>query len=150
MKKIAIILSVVMACIATSCVKPFEEPNAIALDNYEVNLPKSVSDTSEPVHYAHISSNGNWTAKLELADDATTWCWLQEYYIDAKGNQVNVATPVSAFEGMEEEGRWNQVKGSGTVYLPIRFLTASANRYGVLIVTNTDTGDQVIMRITQK
>ena len=149
MKKIAIILSLVVAYIATSCVKPFEEPNTIATDNYEVNLPKSVSDTSEPVHYAHISSNGNWTAKLEL-EDGNSWCWLQEYYLDANGNQVNVVTPISAFDGMEEMGRWNKVKGSGSLYLPIRFVTSSINRYAVLILTNTDTGDKVIMRITQK
>ena len=149
MKKIAIILSLVVAYIATSCVKPFEEPNTIAADNYEVNLPKSVSDTSEPVHYAHISSNGNWTASLET-QDGNSWCWLQEYYLDAKGNQVNVVTPISAFDGMEDMGRWNKVKGSGSLYLPIRFVTSSINRYAVLILTNTDTGDQVIMRITQK
>ena len=149
MKKIAIILSVVMACIATSCVKPYEHPT-LALDNFEVNLPLSVSDTSEPIYYAHITSNGNWTAKLELEDAATTWCWLQEYAIDKDGNRYEVVTPISCFEGMEGMGRWNKVQGSGSVWLPIRFLTAPKARYALLIVTNTDTGEICKMRITQK
>lgn len=149
MKKIAIILSIMMACVATSCVKPFEYTIGLALDNHEVNIPKSVADTTEPIHYAHITSNGKWEATL-VTEDGNSWCWLQEYYIDANGNKVKVVEPVQAYDGMEEMGRWTKVKGKGTLWLPIAYVTASANRYATLTVRNTSTGEVCQMRITQK
>lgn len=150
MKKIAILLSLVVAFVFASCEKRFEfDKNSISLDNAEVNLPKSVSDTAEPVHYAKITTGGSWEATLETAN-GNSWCWLQEYYIDAKGEKVQVVEPVQSFEGMEEMGRWNKVKGNGTVWLPIGYVTASANRYAVLTVRHTGTGEIVRMRITQK
>lgn len=149
MKKIAFILSVVVAYVAVSCVKPFEYSITLALDNTEVNIPKSVADTTEPIHYARITSNGNWEATL-VTENGDAWCWLQEYYTDVNGNKVYHVTPVSAFEGMESMGRWNKVQGSGTLWLPIVYVTASANRYALLTVRNTDTGEVCKMRITQK
>ena len=153
MKKIAILISVIMACIATSCnkVRTFDPSIVLSLDNAEVNLPKSVSDTAEPVHYIHITSNGKWEATLET-QDGNSWCWIQEYYLDSKGNKVFVAEPLEAFDGMEEMGRWNKVKGNGSVYLPLYYVTANANRYGILKVRRTDTNkaEVVTMRITQK
>ena len=82
--------------------------------------------------------------------DGNSWCWLQEYFLDAKGNKVYVATPLASFEGMEEAGRWNKVKGKGTVYLPLHYVTASANRYGILRVRLVGTDEVAVMRITQK
>lgn len=151
MKKIAIILSVVVACIATSCVKPYKEPNALTLDNTEVNLPKSVSDTSDPVHYVHITSNGSWTAKLETEDN-NSWCWLEDSYVNTSGNRVKVVKGVTYVSGYPVEGmtdRFVEVKGSGSVYLPLHYLTANSNRYAVLIVTHSS-GKQYVLRITQK
>lgn len=149
MKKIAFILSVMVASIALSCVKPFEYSIPLALDNFEVNIPKTVADTTEPIHYIHITSNGNWEATL-ITENKDAWCWLQDYYVDAYGNYVYHVTPISAFEGLAEMGRWNVVQGSGTLYLPLVYTTAAVNRYAKLIVRNTDTGDVREMRITQK
>lgn len=150
MKKIAIILSLVVAFVLVSCEKHYEfDKNTISLDNAEVNLPKSVSDTAEPVHYIHITTGGEWEATLET-QDGNSWCWIQEYYVDTKGQNVYVATPLESFEGMEEMGRWNKVKGKGTVYLPLCYVTANANRYGVLKVRLIGTDEVAVMRITQK
>lgn len=152
MKKIAILLSLVAAFVLVSCdnERLFEyDKDTIKLDNAEVNLPKSVSDTAEPIHYVHITTGGEWEATLETAN-GNSWCWIQNYYVDAKGQNVYVATPLESFDGMEEMGRWCKVKGSGTVYLPLGYLTASANRYGVLKVRLINTGEVVTMRITQK
>lgn len=147
MKKIALILTVVVAFVATSCQNDFKPTITLACDNQEVNIPKSVSDTAEPVHYARITSNGRWEATLET-ENGNSWCWLREYYTDSKGNKVNVVTPISSFEGME--GRWNKVKGKGTVFLPICYVTSSSTRYALLTVRNTDTGESIQLRITQK
>lgn len=148
MKKIVIILAAMVACLATSCQKPFEY-TVFALDNQEVNLPKTVSGVSEFVYYAHITSNGPWEAKLETAD-GNSWCWLQEYYVDSKGAKVKVVEPIQSFEGMEEMGRWNVVRGDGTIWLPVRFVTTTVNRYATLTVRRTDTGEVKVLRIVQK
>ncbi len=150
MKKIAIILLLMMACIATSCVEPYKESNTLVFDNNEVSLPYSVKDGD--IHYLHITSNGSWTAKLETAD-GNSWCWIQDYfevYNGGNAEKVQVVTPLSSFEGMEEMGRWNKVQGSGSVYMPLRFVqNANKWRYAVLIVTNIDTGEERILRIRQ-
>ncbi len=147
MKKIVIILSVIVAFVASSCQNTFDPTITLALDNQEVNIPKSVSDTAEPVHYARVTSNGRWEATLET-EDGNSWCWLREYYTDAKGKKVNVVEPISHFDGME--GRWNKVKGKGTVWLPLCYVTSSTTRYAVLTVRNIKTGEVKQLRITQK
>lgn len=149
MKKIAIILSVMVACLATSCQKPFEYTLSIAFDNQEVNLPKTIANKTDFVHYIHIVSNGEWEATLETAD-GNSWCWLQEYFVDSEGGQVKVVEPVQSFEGMEEMGRWNVVRGKGTLWLPLRFVTTTVARYATLTVRRTDTGEIKQLRITQK
>ena len=145
MKKIAIILSVVVAFVATSCVKPYEE-HSNSLDNFEVNIPKSVSDTADPIHYIHITASGSWTAVLST-QNGNAWCWLEEAYINPQGEPVKVVTGVDTFDDME--GRYKKVTSSGTVYLPLHYTTTATNRYATLVVT-FGSGKQEIMRITQK
>lgn len=151
MKKIFILL--IAAVAAVSCDlsdRTFKPSIPLALDNYEVNLAKSVADTAEPTHYCRITSTGPWEATIET-QTGDVWCWLQEYAVDVNGKTYYVATPLEAFEGMEEMGRWSKVQGEpGTTWLPIRFLTSSVNRYAAVTVRNLDTGDIKVLRITQK
>lgn len=131
--------------------KTEDDTPALALDNTEVNIPKSVSDTADPIHYVHITSNGSWTAKLET-QDGNFWCWLEDSYVNAGGNRVKIVKGVTYVDGYPAEGmtdRFVEVKGSGSVYLPLHYITASANRYATLTVTHSS-GKQCVLRITQK
>ena len=148
MKKLSIILAIVFAAVMTSCVG-YEPSIELDTDNFELQLAKSPG-SEEPIYYARISSNGEWEATLET-ESGDVWCWFQDYYVDAKENKVQVVTPVQAFEGMEDMGRWNKVKGSGTVWLPIRYGTADAERHAVIMIRRTDGVDKkCAMFITQK
>ena len=151
MKRLSIIIAIVFATsLLASCKRGYEPSIPLATDNFELQLPKSIANVEEPIYYARISSNGEWEAKLET-ETGDTWCWFQEYYLDAKGNKVKVVTPVQAYDGMEEQGRWNRVKGSGTVWVPLRYLTTDSERHAVMMIRRTDGVDvQCEMFITQK
>lgn len=151
MKKILLLLIAAVAVVSCDLSdRTFKPSISLAVDNLEVNLPKSVADTAEPTHYCRITSTGRWEATLET-QTGDVWCWLQEYATNIKGETYYMATPVEAFEGMEEMGRWSKVQGEkGTTWLPIRFLTSSVVRYGALTLRNLDTGEVLVLRITQK
>ena len=151
MKKILLLLIAAVAVVSCDLSdRTFKPSIPLAVDNLEVNLPKSVADTSEPTYYCRVTSTGRWEASIET-QTGDIWCWLQEYANDVKGNRYEVATPIEAFEGMEEMGRWSKVQGeAGTTWLPIRFLTSSVVSYGAVTLRNLDSGEVLVLRITQK
>ncbi len=151
MKKILLLLIAAVAVVSCDLSdRTFKPSISLAVDNLEVNLPKSVADTSEPTYYCRVTSTGRWEASIET-QTGDVWCWLQEYANDVNGERYEIATPLEAFEGMEEMGRWSKVEGkSGTTWLPVRFLTSSVTRYGALTLRNLDTGEVLVLRITQK
>lgn len=151
MKKILLLLIAAVAVVSCDLSdRTFKPSIPLAVDNLEVNLPKSVADTSEPTYYCRVTSTGRWEASIET-QTGDIWCWLQEDANDVKGNRYEVATPIEAFEGMEEMGRWSKVQGeAGTTWLPIRFLTSSVVRYGAVTLRNLDSGEVLVLRITQK
>lgn len=167
MKKISIILSVLFAaCVATSCVKPFEYSISLALNNYDLSLPKSTGNINGNIHYIQITSTGEWEATLEHAKEGEIWCWLQDYYMqdvkDANGSvikdensnpiqeKVYVANGVKIFEGGSDT-QFCVVRGSGTVFLPMGYMDNNGTtvRYATFSVRRLDTGETKIMNITQ-
>lgn len=151
MKKIFLLLIAAVAVVSCDLSdRTFKPSISLAVDNLEVNLPKSVTDTSEPTYYCRVTSTGRWVASIET-QTGDVWCWLQEYANDVNGNRYEIVDPLEAFEGMEEMGRWSKVEGkAGTTWLPIRFLTASVVRYAALTLRNLDSGEVLVLRITQK
>lgn len=152
MKRLSIIIAIVFATsLLISCKRGYEPTIELATDNFELQLPKSLTNVEEYVYYARVSSNGEWEATLELELDGESWCWFQEYYVDAKGNKVQVVTPVQAFDGEEETRKWCKIKGSGTVWVPIRYVTTASERHAVMMLRRTDdVKKQCVMYITQK
>ena len=167
MKKIAIILSVVFAaCVMTSCQKPFEPTISLALNNFELSLPKTTGVLSGNIHYIQITSTGPWEATLETAREGEIWCWLQDYYgvpkKDENGvtmkdefdntimDRVYVAEGVEIFVGGSEE-QFCKVKGTGTVFLPMGYMDNNGGslRYATFSVRRTDTGETRSMSISQ-
>lgn len=151
MKRLSIIIAIIVATsLFSSCKRGYEPTIELATDNFELQLSKSPT-AEEPIYYARISSNGSWEATLEIELQGESWCWFQEYYVDSKGNKVQVVTPVEAFDGMEEQGRWCKIRGTGTVWVPLRYVTASVERHAVMMLRRTDGVDKRCnMYITQK
>ena len=148
MKKIAIILSMVfVASIVSSCVPKFEYTIPLAVDNLERTWPKNGNNAEDPIDYVQITSSGTWEAKLTPATEGESWCWIEDHYVDKKGNKVKVAEYVEFYEGTE---RCCKVRGTGTVWLPIHYMQSSFTRYATLNVRRVDADVHVVMRITQK
>lgn len=146
MKKLSIILALIAAVAMSSCNKPHETTISLALNNDVVDLEKS-HNSKELVQYARVTSNGSWVATLET-EDGRTWCWLNTFYTDSKGNKVSIKglQPVAYYDGTELVCK---VKGSGTIDVPIAFGTTSENRYAVFTVYRPDTGERCSMRLDQ-
>jgi hypothetical protein len=119
MKKISIILSVLLAaCVATSCQEPFTPTRTLALNNYDLTLPKTDADGN--VHFIQITSTGPWEATLDIVDTddyGFVWCWLEPFYTeplkDENGNIIldedgnTVLKKIYIAEGVE---RFNEGK----------------------------------------
>ena len=167
MKKISIILSVLFAaCVATSCVKPFEYSISLALNNYDLSLPKTTGNIDGNIHYIQITSTGEWEATLEHAKAGETWCWLVDYYLknakDENGNtlydennnpikeKVYVAEGIEVFVG-GSESQFCKVRGSGTIFLPMGYMDnyGATPRYATFSVRRLDNGEVKVMNITQ-
>ena len=154
------------ACVLTSCQKPFEPTISLALNNFELSLPKTTNVLSGNIHYIQITSTGPWEATLETAKAGEIWCWLQDYYgvpkKDENGvvmkdefdntimDRVYVAEGIEIFEGGSEE-QFCKVKGSGTVFLPMGYMDNNGGslRYATFYVRRTDTGESRVMSISQ-
>lgn len=147
MKKIVLISIIFVASVMTSCVQKFEYTLPLALNNLDLTLPKAGDGTESPVNYVQITSTGTWEAYLEPSVDGETWCWLEDHYIDKKGKKKYVGKVIAYYENTE---RGCKVRGSGTVWLPMRYLTTGSVRYATFTVRRVDTDDICIMRITQK
>ena len=150
----------------TSCQKPFEPTISLALNNFELSLPKTTNVLSGNIHYIQITSTGPWEATLETAKAGEIWCWLQDYYgvpkKDENGvvmkdefdntimDRVYVAEGIEIFEGGSEE-QFCKVKGSGTVFLPMGYMDNNGGslRYATFYVRRTDTGESRVMSISQ-
>ena len=146
MKKLSIIFAIVFAALLTSCVG-YEPEIELATDNFELQLSKAPG-AEEPIYYVRITSNGEWEASLET-ETGDSWCWFQEYYLDSKGNAVQVVTPVETFEGLDN--KWCKVRGTGTVSIPLRYVNAASERHAVIMVRRIDGVDKkCVMFITQK
>lgn len=128
----------------SSCYKT-EGNISLALNNDVVVFPKTATETM--VHYAKVTSNGSWEATLEIAD-GRTWCWLETTATNANGETIPVKglEPVKYFPDTDILCK---VKGSGTIYVPIRFGSTSETRYAVFTVYRPDTGERCTMRIDQ-
>lgn len=149
MKKLSIILAIAFATVVMPSCVGYEPTIELAVDNFELQLSKAGNGV-EPIYYARVSSNGEWEATLET-ENGGSWIWFQDYYVDAKDNHIQVVTPVQAFEGMEEVGYWNKIKGKGTVWVPIRYGTTDFERHAVIMIRRTDGVDKRCnLFITQK
>lgn len=162
MKKIGIILAIVVACVATSCQKPFEPSIELALDNFKLDLPKTTNALSGNIHYHRITSTGPWEATLETEKEGEIWCWLEDYYLQAKkengvtvkdeyGNtvyeKIYIAKGLETFEGSE---KYCRVSGKGTTFLPMGYMdNIGSARYAVFTVRRTDMDLQCVTYITQ-
>ncbi|MBO7219813.1 MAG: hypothetical protein J6V21_01340 [Alistipes sp.] len=147
MKKLSIFLGALFIAVAmTSCVKPYENTIPLALDGLVVVLPKTL-DGKEPIHYAKVTSNGEWIAELETAD-GSTWCWIDPTRTDAEGNK----TPIKGFKVLanyEGSDLVCKVQGSGNLYIPIHFALSQSAHYAKLSVYRTDTGERCTLQLRQ-
>jgi hypothetical protein len=163
MKKTAIILAIIAAFVATSCQKPFEPSILLAVDNFKLDLPKTTNNINGNIHYHRITSTGPWEATLETEKVGEIWCWLEDYYLQAKkdahgvvlkdemGNtiydKVYVAKGIETFEGSE---KFCRVSGSGTTFLPMGYMdNIGSARYATFTVRRTDMDLQCETYITQ-
>lgn len=162
MKKIGIILAIVVACVAMSCQKPFEPTIALAVDNFKLDLPRTTNVLSGNIHYHRITSTGPWEATLETEKEGEIWCWLEDYYLQAKkengvtvkdeyGNtvyeKIYIAKGLETFEGSE---KYCRVSGNGTTFLPMGYMDNMGNvRYAVFTVRRTDMDLQCVTYISQ-
>lgn len=177
MKKISIILSMLLAAyVATSCVEPYEmDPNVLTLSNYDLTLPKTSSKkdlNGENVCYIHIATTGPWEATLETQKEGEIWCWLNDFYREAKkdengntmkdefGNtiveKVYVAEGVEIFVGGADGAdgsdiQYCKVRGNGVTFLPLEYMdnNGSTVRYATVVVRRTDIDVKRVMEIQQ-
>ena len=147
MKKLSIILGALFIAVAmTSCVQPYENTNSLALDGLVVVLPKT-HDTKEPIHYAKVTSNGEWIAELETAD-GSTWCWIDPTKTDAQGNK-KVDKGITILSNYDGSDLVCKIKGSGNYYIPIHFAFSQSAHYAKLSVYRTDTGERCTLQLRQ-
>ena len=175
MKKIAIILMLFAAYVATSCIQPYEQTEPLTLNNYDLTLPKTSTKkglNGENIHYFQIGSTGPWEATLETQKEGEIWCWLHDFYgvakKDANGNtmkdefgniiieKVYVAEGVEVFVGGADGSdgsnpQYCKVKGTGIVFLPMEYMdnNGSTIRYATLHVRRTDIDVERVTEISQ-
>jgi hypothetical protein len=171
MKKILTILTVLFAAVvATSCVELSGDSEPLALDNYDLTLPKTASKkgvNGENFHYFTIVSTGPWEATLAQQVDGAVWCWLEDHYsyalTDENGAQikdeygriqtetVKVAEGVEFFPGGEEQGKYCRIRGgAGITYLPMQYNdNQSTLRYATFRVRRLDMDYEKFTNITQ-
>ncbi len=147
MKKLYIILAVVLALgVTTSCVKPFEYTNSLAINGIVRDLP-TAHNSKELVEYVQVVSDGSWVAMIEAADEGATWCWLETSYVkDGKTVQVKNLKPLAYYETTD---LLCKVKGTGSTYVPIRYAETTSTRYATFTVYRPDTGERCSIRLDQ-
>lgn len=148
MKKISIILSVLFAVIATSCVKPYEPTNTLALLNYNLTLPKTTGKVEGNVYVIQVTSTGSWEASLEHSTEAV-WCWLNDGYSTSKGEHIQTVEGLETFEG--DDSKFKKVRGFGTQYIALVYNDnmSTKQNFATFVVRRVDTGETRIMNITQ-
>ncbi len=146
MKKLSIFLGALFVAMAmTSCVKPYENPTSLALDGLVVVLPKTL-EGKEPIHYAKVTSNGEWIAELETAD-GSTWCWMDPTRTDAEGKKTLIKG-VKVLANYDGTDMACKIKGTGNIYVPIHFAFGQG-RYAKFSVYRTDTGERCTLQLRQ-
>lgn len=150
MKKILMYISVLFVAMSvSSCVEPFEYTTSLALNNRLLSLPKIAPDyTGKGIHYAQVTSTGTWELYIETESNVQ-WCYFLASYTDnTTGEEIQVVEPLE----YNEEGKIIKVRGTGTVFVPVEYTDNGGvvERVAYITATREDTGDECIMKITQK
>ena len=168
MKKIIVIISVLFAAgMMTSCVQPYENEISLALNNYDLTLPKASKKpglNGENFHYIQVTATGPWELSVETQNKGEIWCWFHDSYYVAKKDEngsaikdengyylydaIKVAEGVETFEGSD---KFCKVRGnSGVTFVPMEYTeNKGSKRYAVVRLYRPATGEERIMNITQ-
>lgn len=154
MKKLYIILTVVLALgVTTSCVKPFEHTTSLAINGIVRDLP-TAHNSKELIEYVQVVSDGSWIAMIEqpTSGEATLInFWLETSYVkNGKTVQINNLKPLAYYQidGVDSE-LLCKVKGTGSTFVPIRYVETTSTRYATFTVYRPDTGERCSIRLDQ-
>lgn len=165
MRKIGLIVLVMaVACTITSCREKFKYTIPLAFNNYDLIISKNgdgsgpkegeedefgniIDTNTESTCYIQVTSSGTWELELIPAVEGEGWCRWDDHWVDNKGKKHYVVKIVGYYEGTN---RANKVRGTGTVWVPMRFGNAKEARYATCVARRVDTGYTCVMRIWQQ